>query len=234
MLEPPENLILNPSCKSYDKIIGHKFGRLLVLEYIGYRIGGAIQYKQHFIKCRCDCKKNTYHPLESVKRGDSKSCGCLKIELDKENWVKHRKSNSRTYRAWMAMKMRCFNPKNLRYDRYGGRGITVCERWINEDGFLNFLEDMGEVPEKLSLERVDVNGNYCPENCCYANIETQSNNKVNIKLFAFNGEMLSKSQIARRIGMKPYQLLWRLNNGWEWENAISEPIDQAKSNIKIT
>src|SRR5690606_2812880 len=106
-----------------------------------------------------------------LRTGKTKSCGCLRIETNISKGTTHGHSGTRTYQAWLNMKSRCSNKKNISYENYGGRGISICDRWLNS--FENFLEDMGECPDNLTLERMDVNGNYEPNNCIWEDYSQQ-------------------------------------------------------------
>ena len=154
---------------------GNKFGRLLAIE----PIRGFAKIKW---LCICDCGKTKIVSGDKLNSGESKSCGCLQKELQsakiKKSNLRHghnvKGKQTRTHRSWQSMLARCRNPKNTNYSRYGGRGITVCERWSL---FENFLNDMGERPENKTLDRMDVNGNYEPENCRWATLSEQQRNK---------------------------------------------------------
>jgi hypothetical protein len=129
---------------------------------------------------------------------------------------------SPTYRTWQSMRNRCLNPKNKEYPRYGGRGIAVCERWNN---FELFLEDMGERPPDTSLDRVDNDGPYSPENCRWTDQVTQANNRRSNVRISFNGETRTLSDWARFTGI-PYTVLHDrlVKLGWTTEQALSKPV----------
>lgn len=127
--------------------------------------------------CECECGNRKEVLLVSLKKGTTKSCGCSTIELRSKALTKHGHNKvggrSKTYISWDNMIGRCTRPSQLRYPHYGGRGITFDPRWRN---FQNFLEDMGERPEGKTLDRIDVDGNYCKENCRWATVKEQNNN----------------------------------------------------------
>jgi hypothetical protein len=131
--------------------------------------------------------------------------------------IKHGLSGSPTYLAWSDMKRRCLNPDAPNYPSYGGRGITICERWLK---FENFLADIGEKPPSTSLERIDNNGPYSPENCCWANRKAQDNNKRTNRLITFNGETRTIKQWADYLGLKYSTLIYRLKYNWPLEKAL--------------
>jgi hypothetical protein len=156
----------------YENLVGKVFGRLTVLS--------LIEKPRRWV-CICACGNATEVITSRLNNGNTKSCGCLKRNVLGDATRKHGLANSRitgyanrTYGIWQAMRGRCMNPNNSRWSSYGGRGITICKRW---DKFENFLEDMGEVPEGLTLERKNVDGNYTPRNCKWATWEEQAKNK---------------------------------------------------------
>lgn len=134
----------------------------------------------------------------------------------------HGLSKTKTYQAWADMKTRCYNSKRVQFAFYGGRGISVCDRWKNS--FENFLADMGEKPHGHSLDRIDTDGNYTKENCRWATQIEQCNNRRNNRLITHNGETLTYSQWSLRLG--PYRSLVnnRVRNGWDEISAISIPL----------
>lgn len=127
--------------------------------------------------CECSCGKETSAMGHQLLKGTKKSCGCLRFE-NKGMKPKHGLANTPTYQAWANAKDRCHNEKAKAYPRYGGRGIVMCERWL--DSFDNFLADMGLRPEDLTLERVDNELGYCPDNCKWATYTEQNRNRRGI------------------------------------------------------
>jgi len=128
-----------------------------------------------FVKAKCDCGSIKIVQLGHLKSGHSKSCGCLSSEMAAKRSTKHGKANTREYMIWGQMKQRCYNKNHKNYHNYGGRGITICERWVMS--FDNFYKDMGNKPEGLSLDRINVNENYEKSNCRWANQSTQCLNR---------------------------------------------------------
>lgn len=130
---------------------------------------------------------------------------------------------SSEYSIWMNMRARCRNPKNNRYHLYGARGISVCQRW--EVDFLNFLEDMGRRPSTdHSIDRIDNNGNYTPDNCRWATRSEQARNTRSSRFLEFKGRRLTLTEWAQEIGMDRRSLHLRLKSGWSIERALTEPI----------
>lgn len=156
-----------------------KFGKLTVLEKTGNRKCGCIIWK-----CKCDCENFVEVIGSSLTRGNTKSCGCLVSEKLSERNYKHGYSErgkvSSTYDVWSSMRKRCLNPNHPAFHNYGGRGITICERWI--ESFESFLEDKDERPDGMSLDRIDNDGNYTPENTRWTSFLKQSRNRRTNKL----------------------------------------------------
>lgn len=149
--------------------LGRVFGRLTVLKDLGNTV------KSRMVEVKCKCGSDPFATrYESLKSGHTKSCGCLQRESATILKEKHRMSDTPEYSSWQSMKERCRNPNNSNYENYGGRGITYDPSW---ESFENFYSDMGERPDGMSLDRIDVNGNYCKENCRWANITTQNFNR---------------------------------------------------------
>lgn len=133
----------------------------------------------------------------------------------------HGLSKTKTYQAWADMKTRCYNSKRAQFAFYGGRGISVCDRWKNS--FENFLVDMGEKPHGHSLDRIDTDGNYTKENCRWTTQVEQCNNRRSNKIITHNGETLTYSQWSLRLGQYRSLVNDRIRRGWDEISAISIP-----------
>lgn len=193
---------------------GQRFGRLIVIDR-------AHTIKERILwNCICDCGKNISIYGMSLRNGDTRSCGCLKIEKS----TRHGMTNKPIYNVWNSMLRRCLNKKNTSYMDYGGRGITVCERWLK---FENFMEDMGERPDGLTIDRRDNNKGYSPDNCYWATKTQQGNNtRVNVFL-EYKGTIKTMAEWSRIIGMTQGALRSYIRRGWSMEKVVMH------RNIKI-
>jgi len=185
-------------------LTGQRFGRLTVIERAPNSMHGHARWA-----CRCDCSKTTVFTTSSLRPGKVKSCGCAKVERMKLLRRKHGDYLSSEYPIWLQMRARCRNRRDRRYKNYGARGIGVCERW---DSFGLFMADMGPRPSpKHSIERKDVNGDYCPENCVWIELRLQSRNKRNT---IFTQELVAQVRAARIAGENV--------SAWARERGIAE------------
>lgn len=175
--------------------------------------------------CECDCG-NTVEVLScNLLGGKTKSCGCRRFPSRKGKYTKHGRARTAEYKIWNGIKQRCLNPNQTGYEHYGGRGITVCDRWASPDGFAAFFEDMGPRPSpELTVERRDNNGPYSPENCYWGTESEQGRNKRNNRLITFNGETLCMAAWAERNGLSLGALKQRLRAGWDVGRALTTPV----------
>lgn len=205
---------------SAKAMTGKKFGRLLVLSRAGRTVGRLATYW-----CKCDCGTEKVISGDSLRRGSTRSCGCLMRKASGERLkaanTRHGMTRTKTYRIWSQMKGRCSNVNLPKYPIYGGRGITVCERWRK---FQNFLSDMGQCPVGYTIERINNDGNYEPGNCKWIPAAQQAKNRRNNRVLTLNGETMILREWATKIGMNEDTLGMRLLRGWPVEKAITQPL----------
>ena len=203
--------------------IGQKYGRLLVLECVNHdKERGA-----YYFKCLCDCGDTSVVREDCLKTGNTKSCGCYYRETRGVNKT-HGMWNTRTYKIWSGMKARCTS-EDKKHHLYAGKGVKVCDRWLQ---FVNFLEDMGECQEGLTIDRIDGNGDYCPGNCRWATPKEQANNSAANHIVNYLGESLNIGQWAERMGIKANTLVYRIKRGWPVDKALTTPVQHRASQSK--
>ena len=212
---------------SDEKWIGKKFNSLTVVDVTKrYRKAGKYMKPRNYWVCQCDCGGMTIADPIKVISGHTKTCGCGKlkrlIEYNHEAKTKHGGRHDRLYKVWRGMKSRCCCETNKDYDKYGGRGITICDEWINDyAAFRNWAMENG-YSEDLTIDRIDVNGNYEPSNCRWADYTVQARNQRRIKKYDFNGGMKCLTEVAQEIGV-PFGTLYAriFHRGWTFEEAVN-------------
>lgn len=192
----------------YLDITGEKFGRLTAIEFAGYDKFGAVTWR-----CKCECGNEITVASGRLRYGKVSSCGCLKKEKSAQRGrdnAKHGMWNTRLYHAWQHMKQRCDGTGNAKSKRvYKDRGIEVCAEW--RESFIHFMEWAlsNGYGDDLTLDRIDVNGNYTPENCRWANAYVQANNKSTNRIVEVNGERKTMAEAARENGINYSTLVTR-------------------------
>lgn len=209
---------MNPSFKD---ITGKVFGRLTVIGYLGRSLW----------ECRCDCGTITRNHPGNLRSGHSTSCGCRRADSLRAKFTKHGHATGGTltkeYQCYRHMTRRCSDSKVRGYKDYGGRGIAVCVRWLGDDGFVHFMADMGPAPAGYSIERKDVNGNYCPENCCWIPRSEQSHNRRDtVYITANDGRTMRIDQWSGESGISQKTIHKRLRLGWSQHDAVSRPLQR--------
>nr|DAH55528.1 MAG TPA: PVL ORF-50-like family [Bacteriophage sp.] len=209
-------------------ITGQKFGRLKAIEPVGRDKHNSVLWR-----CKCDCGNETITTVAHLRSGHTKSCGCFMRETSAINMhnamFKTGCSLERLYAVWSEMMLRCNKPTNKAYKHYGGRGIKVCKEWQD---YLVFKEwayshgyDENAKRHECTIDRIDVNGNYCPENCRWATNAEQSVNKQDTVYVELNGERMALSQAAEKLRMNYGTLNSRINKlHWPVEKALSTSV----------
>lgn len=174
---------------------GDKFGKLTVLGRLA--LPGKVKYE-----CRCDCGNQIFVRSDHLLSGATQSCGCLKEKTS--GWYK-----TATYASWTSMRQRCTNSKASKFSNYGGRGIKICDRWL--ESFENFLADMGERPAGKTLDRCENNGNYEPGNCKWSTPKEQARNRRSNRHVVVDGETMTMTAAAEVLGVNMTTLKYQLD-----------------------
>lgn len=199
-------------------LTGQRFGRLLVLERAEDRREGT--KPRVMWHCLCDCGNKTIVSGASLRTGHTLSCGC-KI---RKHGYSHKE---RLYETWKNMRRRCNDPANKRYEQYGGRGIKVCSEWDEYLPFRSWAMSSG-YSEELTIDRIDVDGDYCPENCRWATLTEQMNNMTTNRNIMYNGETRTMSEWAREFGITYGAMNHRIQRGWSMERIQNTPLRTRK------
>jgi len=200
--------------------VGLRYGNLLVTKWSHAQYRSPRQGSYQFWFCKCDCGKSTVVLANNLVKGNTRSCGCKSSRFSFKNRITtHGMTGTPTYKSWQAMKDRCYRTSHIEYKRYGAVGIKVCKRWL--DSFENFLQDMGERPLGMSLERKDSTKNYLPSNCKWADAYEQANNRRNNRMISCNGITQTLAQWSRKIDVKATTISLRIKRGWSVERALN-------------
>lgn len=198
---------------NFQDLSGQRFVHLVVLDRVGSNKRGLALWR-----CRCDCGNESIVTTANLKSGNSTTCGC-----GKRRKAIHGMIHTRLYATWSHLVDRCRNEHNKSFANYGGRGIKVCAEWLNSfEAFRDWALANGYT-DKLTIERIDVNGNYCPENCCWASLKEQANNRRNNHKETYNGETHTIAEWAEITGIAVQTIYQRLHRGWTIEQALTTP-----------
>lgn len=202
-----------PTDPRFQNLTGRVFDRLTVLAYVGKDKWGHSMWR-----CRCSCKRLVILNTQRLNSGHSTACG--RHKKNTRNNVKHGGWNTPEWKVWLGMNRRCTDQNSASFDRYGGAGVTVCERW--RDSFPNFLADMGAKPTAAhTIDRIDNTKGYSPDNCRWATKAEQATNRKTTRFVTFQGRTLPLKYWAKEIGISDIGLAWRLKR-WPIERALTK------------
>lgn len=208
-----------------EDISGQRFGRLTAIRYAGKSKG-----KQTLWECRCDCRKTVIVHQQNLKSGHTSSCGCYNSEVASRALKTHGLSGTRLYTIWHDMIYRCYNDNHRSHKDYGGKGIIVCKEWKDDfETFRNWALQNG-YKDNLSIDRIDSDKNYCPENCRWATDIQQANNTSRNLVFTVDGYTDTLSNLCRKYNV-PYDTVYsRIYTGkWDIKNALFKPIKHKRA-----
>ena len=199
-------------------LVNHTFGRLKVTDFAYSKNGRS------FWKCKCECGNEKIIIGKDLQRGTIRSCGCLRAETSRKRMTTHGATDSRLYNIWTSMKQRCETSKKEKFIKdYQNRGIKVCEEWHDFAVFQKWALENG-YKDNLSIDRIDNNKGYYPENCRWADNIIQANNKRNNRWLTYNNKTQTIAQWARELGMNYNTLGQRIRMGWSVEKAFNKPM----------
>ncbi len=201
-----------PNTAGFIDLTGHKYSRWLVSSYAGKH------GRTHVWNCVCECGSERVCRGPNLRCGHSQSCGCYCADRIREEFTTHGRTRTPAYRAWLSMRDRCLRVKSSAFADYGGRGISICEAW---ETFQGFFGDMGDPPKGLTLERIDVKGNYNKQNCRWADRTDQARNRRNSRFIRIDGKNVHAKDAADILGVQYKTLMARINAyGWTDEEIV--------------
>ena len=195
-----------------EDLTGKRFGHLTALKYDG------CDGKNSYWICRCDCGNITRVRISRLKNGGTRTCGCdLRINY------KHHMCRTRIYNIWCGIKARCFTDNSPTYKRYGGRGITICDEWNKDFNLFYEWAVSHGYNDSLTIDRIDVNGNYEPSNCRWATYKEQANNRRKNNIIEIDGSAKTLTEWSELYKIKPHTVMARIKRGWDAVDALSIP-----------
>lgn len=210
-----------------NSLINKTFGRWSVIG--PHEIRRVKKRNRHFYRCRCICGNVKFVRRSNLLNGSSRSCGCLRRDMMRDKQTIHGLCQSREYHSWRNMIQRCRDENATSYERYGKRGISVCARWM--ESFQNFLEDMGMMPDiTYSIERIDNDGDYAPNNCRWATTTEQARNTRRNRILEHKGMALPVAEWVEITGIKSTTIRQRIDGlGWSVHDALTKPVQKRQS-----
>lgn len=200
---------------------GQRFGKLTAIEPTGEKSKSGHNW---IWLCRCECGNYKKVNTGNLRSGQTISCGCHRKERMGKLNLSHGGRQERLYLVWMDMRRRCRDEKDLEYHNYGGRGISVCREWESYENFRKWAKEQGydesAAQGKCTLDRINVNGNYCPENCRFVDMKVQNNNRRNNLLLEYRGRVQTAAQWERELGFGKGVVASRIRRGWSVEKAL--------------
>lgn len=195
---------------------GQKFGRLTAL----YRLHNYHKQGTYWL-CVCDCGNIAEVKSSKLGIGHTKSCGCLQKETVSKLNVKHKKANTRLYKLFIDMKKRCYNQNSKSYKYYGERGVIICDEWLNDFMVFHDWSISHGYKDNFTIDRIDVNGNYEPNNCRWVDMKTQNRNSRHNRNYTINGETHCLSEWCEKLNLKYKNIIQRINKyGWSINEAL--------------
>lgn len=203
---------------NFKDLTGKPFGKLTVIKRVRRTNRRTAKWW-----CQCSCGNITKVEGSSLRRKLTRSCGCLRSETTTQCKLIHGKANSPEYKIWSRMKTRCYDSNDKGFKHYGARGITICDKWLNN--FMAFYNDVGPRPSpKHSIDRINNNSGYSPTNVKWSTKREQNNNTTRNHFITIDGITHTISQWARRMGVKPYIIINRIRRGWDEIRAVRQPL----------
>lgn len=205
-------------------LTGQRFGRLTAMVPVGKSRGG-----NYLWDCVCDCGAHTVVASNGLRSGTTVSCGCYIREVTSKRSKTHGEARTRLYKIWIGMKNRCHNTEASNYKDYGGRGILVCEEWRHSYAAFSTWAKQNGYADNLSIDRIDNDKGYFPENCRWVNRFAQGNNKRSNTVFTIDGETKTVTQWAREYGINPITVFSRLYKGMDIVEALTKSTERRTS-----
>lgn len=219
----------------FRDISGQRFDKLVAIE----RVPTPVGKKGAFWKFKCDCGNEVIRSIRFTYGHSFHSCGCANKGIDRSNINRPKKCNlhglshTRLYRIYNGMKNRCYNPNTEYFSRYGGKGIKICDEWLSDFvTFYTWAINNG-YSEDLTIDRIDNDGDYCPENCRWTDAKTQANNSSKIRYISYNGETHTLTEWSRILGLEYHKIASALNYGWSFEDIATGKLHEVGNPIYI-